>query len=107
MLTETKKKLTRAEAVRLAGSYRLFLDELAARLKPAWRINDKPAPIFTWRTFVAPDPCLVAQGWKIHISAAAVEAMELCEIVVNLLVRRRATFKLPTTAESIAAINSG
>ena len=107
MLTETKKKLTRAEARTLSKSYRHFLEELAVQLKPAWRIKDKPAPILTWRTFIAPDPCLRTQGWKIHISAAAVEAMELCEIVVHLLVKHRATFKLPSTAEGIAAINSG
>src|SRR5690349_15380732 len=104
MLTETKRRLTRAEASALSSAYRRFLDELAARLKPVWRINDKRVPLLTWRMFVPPDSGSVTQGWKIHVSAAAVEAMDLCEVVVDLLVEHHATFKLPGTVEGIACI---
>ncbi len=54
-----------------------------------------------------PEPCNVPQGWKLHVSAAAVEARSLCETVVNFLVERRAHFKLPATVEGIVYINSG
>ncbi len=101
MLTETKKRLTSAEASTLSSSYRRFLDELATRLKPAWRINDKRVPLFTWRTFAPADSCSLTQGWKIHISAAAVEAMDLCEVVANLLVEHPATFKLPSALDNV------
>jgi serine/threonine protein kinase len=91
----------------LSRWYQAFLDALAAKLAPTWRVLDHGTPNFKWRVFVPPQPCDVPQGWKIHVSAAAVEARLLCETVVNHLVERRAHFKLPATVEGIVYLNSG
>jgi serine/threonine protein kinase len=102
---ETRAKLT--DPQELSNWYQSFLVALATRLCGTWRVFDHGTPQFKWRIFVPPQPCDLPQGWKIHVSAAAVEARSLCETVVNLLVEHRAHFKLPAAVEGIVYINSG
>jgi serine/threonine protein kinase len=102
---ETRAKLADPQA--LSNWYRAFLEATAGRLAGTWRVVDHGTAHFKWRVFIPPQPCDVPQGWKIHVSAAAVEARSLCETVVNLLVERCAHFKLPASVEGIVYLNSG
>lgn len=106
-LQEIRVQPTPSDPQALSHWYQAFLNSLAARLAGKWRIVDHGTPHFKWRVFVPPQPCDAPQGWKIHVSAAAVEARPLCETVVNLLVDHCAHFKLPAAVEGIVYINSG
>jgi len=99
---------TRTEhAVELSRSYRLFLDQLAAGVSPQWQVSKRKINEFIWRSFVPKHQPELEQGWKIHISAAAVEAVSLCEAVLPLLISHKVSFKLPAFAEGIEQLNSG
>lgn len=92
---------------KFAKLYARALDGLAARSGNDWQIVDRHVPGMTWRVFNPPGARLPSQGWKIHVSAAAVEMIALCDVVGAVLVERRITFKLPATAAGVVAINSG
>jgi serine/threonine protein kinase len=83
------------------------LSKLSRFLEPGWRVYYKPTYGLTFQIFILTTNILPKQGWKIHISAAAVEAVSLCEVVLPLLIKRRVNFKIPTTVSGIMKINSG
>jgi class IV lanthipeptide synthase len=98
----------RSERAReLSRWYRTFLGQVGAGLPPEWQVSEQRTADFVWRSFVPTQHPSPAQGWKIHVSAAAVEARRLCEVIVPLLIRHNSRFKLPASAEGITQLNSG
>lgn len=72
----------------------------------SWQIRDRDMGRLRWRNFRSPLE-LPRQGWKIHLSVAAVDAVRLVEEVLPFLVTSGATFKLPATLEGFVLLNSG
>jgi len=73
-----------------------------------WQFHDYSlAGGLAWRVFQCKAKSLQPQGWKIHLSVAAVEALKLFTLVLPELVKYEVTFKIPTTVEAIVLINSG
>src|SRR5437773_7074270 len=87
--------------------YRLLLDALANALGPDWRVLERVNGRITWRVFKLLSATLPAQGWKIHITVAAIEYEWLCRLVLPVLIEAQATFKVPGTIENLLDINSG
>jgi hypothetical protein len=90
-----------------AELYGAALRELKAALGSSWHVDDHHDAQLSWSHFIAADHSLPAQGWKLHISAAASDAHRLCRRVLPRLVERYTSFKLPTSLEGIIQINSG
>ncbi len=91
----------------LIRKYRGLLEAFAASMGAGWQIYDQQAGSLTWRYFFRRGTSLPTQGWKIHVSVAAIEAPVLFENVLPLLRTSQASFKLPNSVEGIAAINYG
>ncbi|MGH9966453.1 MAG: lanthionine synthetase LanC family protein [Pyrinomonadaceae bacterium] len=91
----------------LTRQYQELLEEFATSLGEGWEVYDQQTGGLTWRYFSRTYNLLPTQGWKIHISIAAVEALRLFEDILPLLRTRRASFKLPNEVQGIAAINYG
>jgi Lanthionine synthetase C-like protein/Protein kinase domain len=93
-----------------AGAAELFtatLAQFSESLEPPWQIVDWSSGSIAWRLFRLGDLPLPQQGWKIHVSCAAVEAPCLMSTVAPLLVACGASFKIARTAGDIVHINSG
>ncbi len=60
-----------------------------------WRLSRRPAPA---------DP---AQGWKLHVSATVLTAVEVLRKVAPYLTRRGVLFKSPRTLAEVSNINCG
>jgi hypothetical protein len=91
----------------VADAYAATLDDLTARICPPWHSVDWSQGSLFWRLFHPPDWQSPQQGWKVHISASAIEAAELFALVVPLLVERAAAFKLPRSFGDVLFVNSG
>lgn len=73
-----------------------------------WRIKDWDDRRLHWRFFDLPDGTeSPSQGWKLHVSAAAVESPSMLRAVVAVLAQLRLPFKLPRRVEDVVFINSG
>jgi serine/threonine protein kinase len=92
-------------AHRYIASLEDFINALDSR---KWQLQDYfSAGGLAWRVFQCKTKSLPSQGWKIHLSVAAVEALKLFEIVLPVLIEHQVTFKIPKTIEAIVLINSG
>lgn len=58
-----------------------------------------------WRFFSAGESPI--QGWKIHVSASALESPELLRTIVPILADARTAFKLPQRIDDVVYVNSG
>ena len=78
-----------------------------AGLPAAWRTELRALGLISWRTCQPTELDLPAQGWKLHVSASAVEATELIRTVLPELIDYGVAFKLPASLNDIIAVNSG
>jgi hypothetical protein len=90
-----------------AERYAAALEQFSQSLRPPWQIVDWSGDSIEWRLFRHGDAPLPQQGWKIHISAAAVEAGCLLSTVAAILVSAEASFKIARSLDDIVHINSG
>jgi class IV lanthipeptide synthase len=93
-----------------AGAAELFtaaLAQFSESLGPSWQVVDWSSGSIAWRLFRLDGRPLPQQGWKIHISSAAVEATCLISTIAPLLIASGASFKIARTAGDIVHINSG
>jgi serine/threonine protein kinase len=86
--------------------YERQLKSIAASCGMGWRISSHQAGNVQWKYFLPANQSLPIQGYKIHVSAAAVDAIRLLHDVVPLLIQERIAFKVPGNLESILHINS-
>jgi hypothetical protein len=96
----------RAESLGLA--FTEALTQLTERLPKPWIFSDRPTGKgLVWRYFLWRPEELPEQGWKIHVSVAPTELTHLFELVLPILVDQLVSFKVPGTAQGIAALNFG
>ena len=91
----------------MAATYAATLHEFSKRAVSPWATLDWTQGGVAWRMFHMPDVSLPNQGWKIHVSAAAIEAAAMAAAVVPVLLSRVAAFKIALTLRDIVLINSG
>ncbi|WP_211234966.1 lanthionine synthetase LanC family protein [Azohydromonas australica] len=72
-----------------------------------WTVRDWSDGPLSWRSFFPQTHVLPAQGWKIHVSAAALEAPRLLSAVAGLLQELLVAFKLPRRLADVVFLNSG
>ncbi|KAB8185351.1 lanthionine synthetase LanC family protein [Microbispora catharanthi] len=93
-------------AERFHARYALALQAFAAGLPGDWSTRvHRDGPV-SWRT-CEPPKRLPRQGWKLHVSASAADALDLLDVVLPALVGAGAAFKLPEDVPSILRINAG
>jgi hypothetical protein len=81
---------------------------LAAAAQPPgrdWTTLDWSSGKIHWKFFRS--SALPRQGWKVHVSAATVEACLVCSRVLPVLYELGASFKIPGRLEDFIYINSG
>ncbi|MGW1496070.1 class III lanthionine synthetase LanKC N-terminal domain-containing protein [Streptomyces sp. NPDC002402] len=86
--------------------YRTALQTFTARLPQGWRTRMSGGSTITWQECSSPGK-LPAQGWKLHISAAATDVLDLLAIVLPGLVETGTTFKLAANVSSVIRLNAG
>ena len=91
----------------LAGEYRNALSSCVSDLGPEWVVTQRQAGDVAWCQIACKGKALPSQGWKIHVSASASEAVSLCDDVLSWLVGRGVTCKIAADINSIVRINSG
>jgi serine/threonine protein kinase len=87
--------------------YRVALDGLTDSLEPQWQAMDWSTASLSWRLFRLRETRLPHQGWKIHVSSSAHEAAYFCSLVLPVLFKLGATFKICRRLEDFVLINSG
>ncbi|MBP2706258.1 hypothetical protein JOL79_20825 [Microbispora sp. RL4-1S] len=95
-----------ARAERIHARYARALEAFAAELPDGWKTRVHRDDPVSWRVFqhAGESP---EQGWKLHVSASAADALDLLEIVLPELVAGSTAFKLPGDLRSIISINAG
>lgn len=88
-------------------AYALALDHLSDTLGPSWRPLDWVDRRLQWRFLRPPLIGPANQGWKIHVSAAAVEAAKLLKILAPVLRTLATPFKIPRRLDDVVFLNSG
>ena len=91
----------------LDGQYRNALSSCVSGLGSEWAVRWRQTGEVAWCQIAYKGNVLPSQGWKIHVSASASEAVSLCEDVVPWLVSQRVTCKIVADIDSIVRINSG
>lgn len=89
------------------GSYSAALSRLAASILEAWSVKDYSVGELAWRMYSvngAPQP---DQGWKVHVSTGAAQAVEFLNCVIPVLADLKASFKLPQGIAGVVFLNSG
>ncbi|WP_182908017.1 lanthionine synthetase LanC family protein [Microbispora sp. H13382] len=95
-----------SSAERFHARYALALEAFVAGLPQEWSTGvHRDGPV-SWRVCEPPGE-LPAQGWKLHVSASAADALDLLDVVLPALVEAGAAFKLPDDVRSILRINAG
>src|SRR5688572_3219213 len=94
-------------AVRAAEAYSAALSVFGRRLAARCEVVDWSDGPLAWRFFRVREASLPDQGWKIHISASAVESASMLEAVLDTLVDSGASFKLPRRIGDVVYLNSG
>lgn len=87
-------------------------DTTANTTAPNTTADDAPTPDWDvrvddlWCTVTPADLVLPAQGWKIHVSATAANALAVLDRVCDVLLPRRVAFKFAADAEFLHMLNS-
>ncbi|MGE3977580.1 MAG: lanthionine synthetase LanC family protein [Nitrospira sp.] len=87
--------------------YASALSFVKERLALGWRTIDWIDRPLRWRFFEPQGVASPPHGWKIHISASAVEAAKLLRELANLFAQFRLPFKVPQYLEDVVLLNSG
>jgi len=90
-----------------ARAYLAALDALSAKLGPQWSAVDWTDRPLQWRFFKVDGVESADQGWKIHVSAAALEAPYMLETLADVLARLHIPFKVVRRIEDVVFLNSG
>lgn len=91
----------------MAEEYSATLHEVSQHLTPTWKVTDWSQGAVAWRSFTLCSMSLPHQGWKIHVSCAAIEASAMCAVVAPVLLRAAVPFKIPRRLSDAVYINSG
>ncbi|CAG7606712.1 class III lanthionine synthetase LanKC N-terminal domain-containing protein [Actinacidiphila bryophytorum] len=86
--------------------YGTALQAFTARLPQGWRTMTSGGTPITWQEFSSPGT-LPVQGWKLHVSAAATDVLDLVEIVLPRLVETGTTFKVAADVSTVIRLNAG
>jgi serine/threonine protein kinase len=100
-LTELTETLSRLES-----EYQSLLEAFSLSLDRHWEVLERQTGNVSWRYFRS-ELKLPKQGWKIHVSSTATEAIRLIEKVLPYLVDSHASFKLPSSLKNFVYLNSG
>ena len=86
-----------------------MISEVPRKLRRRWARQIKALPLSDgqWRYSRALGKGDPAQGWKIHVSATQLSATEIFSRVRPTLAKHHALFKVPTSLEMLAQLNSG
>jgi hypothetical protein len=79
------------------------VDDLGLDWAVSWRQSGEVA----WCQVTCKGKTLPSQGWKIHVSASAGEAVSLCNDVLSWLLSQGVTCKIAADVASIVRLNSG
>lgn len=90
-----------------AQAYCAALDYLESSLGCDWTVTDWTDRSLGWRFYRLTHAPSVAQGWKIHVSAAPHESPAFLEMLADVLARLRIPFKVPRRIRDIVFLNSG
>ena len=88
-------------------NYELCLEELINNLQVPWEAVTHTVGNVSWIHFQRHDIQLEGQGWKIHLTAGAVESERLLERVIPYLLTQNVQFKLPNNRQMINHLNAG
>ena len=83
------------------------LSFLRERLSGGWKVLDWVDRPMRWRFFEPQGSASPPHGWKIHVSASAVEAAKLVREITPLLAKLHLPFKLPQHLDDVVLLNSG
>lgn len=75
--------------------------------RAGWCTRQHGDPLVAWTLFYRQDCEAPEQGWKIHISCAAVDAPRMIRNVGSALLQHRSPFKFPNDIGGIVRLNSG
>ena len=92
-----------------ATEYQDALSMLARRaeMRGPWRSGELPGYPMSWRLFARSDVSTPDRGWKLHVSCATSEVLEMLDVVAPILLAGRSPFKLPATLEGVSWLNFG
>ena len=109
MITENCKtqSTSKLSHTTIAQIFTATLNEITGSLPSAWETVDWSDGPISWRLFRLSGVALPHQGWKVHVSAAAIEASAVCLTVSSVLFRLSAAFKIARRLEDFIYINSG
>ena len=93
-------------ASQLLDAYAKALQRFESGLPLGWQAASHANRHFTWRVMSPKDLELPTQGWKLHVSASLVEAVDLVETVLPVLTEFELTFKVPATLDGVLRINT-
>ena len=91
----------------LQQQYKDALSQCVNTLGPGWDVRWLETGGVTWCQFARTVIALPNQGWKIHVSASASEAVGLCRSVLSWVLSERIPCKIAGNISSILRINSG
>jgi hypothetical protein len=94
-------------SIDITASYSAALDRLSRTLAHDWVVTDWVDGTLSWRSFRPRSTPTPQQGWKIHVSASAVEGTRLLTALGGELHRLRASFKVARGISDIVFLNSG
>ena len=90
-----------------AQAYCAAFDLLGDSLGPGWDITDWDDRTLRWRLFAPRGADSPSQGWKVHVSAAAVEGPALLCALGAVFSSLEVPFKVPRAIDDVVFINSG
>ncbi len=90
-----------------AEAYSAAFQLLSQQLETDWKITDWSDGPLRWRFFRPHHEATPHQGWKIHVSASAMESPMLLSTIAEPLRDLRAAFKVTRRIEDIVFLNSG
>jgi len=91
----------------LQQQYRYALSSCVDGLGSDWVVSWRQTGEVAWCQVTRKGNTLPSQGWKIHVSASASEAVSLCNSVLSWLLSRGVTCKIVADIDSIVRLNSG
>jgi serine/threonine protein kinase len=92
---------------RLEQRYKESLSSLVSSLDSEWTVSRRIQASIDCLHFSNRTNILPSQGWKIHVTFSAGEAVSFCERVLPALISEGVCFKIPADVQSIVQINSG
>jgi hypothetical protein len=91
----------------LEEEYRHALSSHLVGLGPRWDVTSRTSSDVSFLQVSPKDTALPTQGWKIHVSASALEAAKFCHAVLPCLRSRGLAHKIVADIGSIIRVNSG